>query len=236
MKRLSLGTISALFLAGAIAPAAFADTHGTLQSQTPSQNQTPGQMQTPNQSPERVPGQNPESYPNETPGNEIPRQPDNSGQMQTPRQGQTPGQMQTPGMDRTPSQAPNQSPERVPGQNPESYPNQTPGNQVPRSQDSGQMRTPGQSAEFNSMGMGASLASDTVSPFQLAYMAVRGELNEGSEGGYSAYKARHGNAEGRNIVEAAINQGYISSSLREDQGYINSVNQILRMQSETWRS
>ena len=177
MKRLSLGTISALFLAGAVAPAAFADTHGTLQSQTPSQNQTPGQMQTPNQAPERVPGQNPESYPN-----------------------------------------------------------QTPGRQLPRSQDSGQMQTPEQSAEFNSMGMGASLASDAVSPFQLAYMAVRGELNEGSDDGYSAYKARHGNAEGRTIVEAAINQGYISSSLMDDQGYINSVNQILRMQSETWRN
>ncbi|MBD2231908.1 hypothetical protein [Phormidium tenue] len=225
MKRLSLGTISALFLAGAVAPAAFADTHGTLQSQTPSQNQTPGQMQTPNQAPERVPGQNPEAYPNETPGNQAPRS----------------GQMQTPGMDRTPGQAPNQAPARVPGQNPEAYPNQTPGNQVPRqAPSSGQMRTPGQSAapsaELNSMGMGANLSSDTVSPFQLAYMAVRGELDEGSDAGVSAYEARHGNAEGRSIVESAINQGYISSSLMDDQGYIDSVNQILRMQSETWRS
>lgn len=85
------------------------------------------------------------------------------------------------------------------------------------------------------MGMGASLSSDLVSPFQLAYMAVRGELDQGSDEGYSVYKARRGNAEGRNIVEAAINQGYISSSLMDDQGYINSVNQVLRMQAETWR-
>lgn len=85
------------------------------------------------------------------------------------------------------------------------------------------------------MGMGESLSSDAVSPFQLAYMAVRGELNLGNDK-YSAYRARHGNAEGRNIVEAAINQGYISGSLMEDQGYIDSVNQVLRMQAETWRS
>ena len=217
MKRLSIGTISALFLAGAVAPAVFADTHGTLQSQTPSQSQTPGQMQTPRQ------GQTP-------------------GQMQTPRQGQTPGQMQTPGgMNQTPGQAPNQAPERVPGQSPESYPNETPGRQLPRSQDPGQMRTPGQtsapSAEFDTMGMGmgSSLSSDAVSPFQLAYMAVRGELDAGGDNGYSAYKARHGTAEGRNIVESAINQGYISRNLMEDQGYIDSVNQVLRMQAETWR-
>ncbi|WP_348235249.1 hypothetical protein [Leptolyngbya sp. PL-A2] len=102
------------------------------------------------------------------------------------------------------------------------------------------MQTPGQgsspSAEFDSMGMGSSLSSDLVSPFQLAYMAVRGELNAGGgDNGYSPYRARHGTAEGRNIVESAINQGYISRSLMEDQGYIDSVNQILRMQAETWR-
>ncbi|PZU93176.1 MAG: hypothetical protein DCF32_23330 [Leptolyngbya sp.] len=196
------------------------------QMQTPGMDRTPSQA--PNQAPERVPGQNPEAYPNQTPGNQAPRSQDS-------------GQMQTPGMDRTPSQAPNQAPERVPGQNPEAYPNQTPGNQVPRqSPSSGQMRTPGQSAapsaELNSMGMGESLSSDVVTPFQLAYMAVRGELDAGSDEGYSAYKARRGNAEGANIVEAAINQGYISSSVMEDQGYIDSVNQVLRMQAETWRS
>ncbi|MEP0907228.1 hypothetical protein NC969_17095 [Leptolyngbya subtilissima ST-M1] len=159
--------------------------------------------------------------------------------MQTPRQGQTPGQTQTPRQGQTPGQAPNQAPERVPGQNPEAYPNETPGNQVPRQSPNSGQRTPGQtsspSAEFDSMGMGAALPSDAVSPFQLAYMAVRGELDEGSNEGYSVYKARRGTAEGRNIVEAAINQGYISSSLMEDQGYINSVNQVLRMQSENWR-
>ncbi|WP_323354132.1 hypothetical protein [Leptolyngbya sp. CCNP1308] len=187
-------------------------------------DRTPSQA--PNQAPERVPGQNPESYPNQTPGRQQPRSQDS-------------GQMQTPGMDRTPSQAPNQAPERVPGQNPESYPNQTPGRQQPRSQDSGQMQTPGQtsmpSTELNSMGMGESLSTDLVSPFQLAYMAVRGELNQGGGEGYSAHKARQGNAEGQNIVEAAINQGYISSALMEDQGYIDSVNQVLRMRASDWR-
>jgi hypothetical protein len=102
------------------------------------------------------------------------------------------------------------------------------------------MQTPGQSAapsaELNSMGMGQSLSTDAVSPFQLAYMAVRGELDLGDGDKYSAYRARHGNAEGQNIVEAAIRQGYISSDLMEDEAYINRVDQVLRMQSETWRS
>ena len=191
MKRLSVGTISALFLAGVAAPAAFADSHGTLQSQTPSQPQTPGQMQ-------------------------------------------------TPGINQTPGQAPNQAPQRVPGQNPGAYPNETPRNQAPRqSPDAGPMQTPGQtsipSADLNSMGTGKTLATDLVSPFQLAYMAVSGELDQGGSEGYSLYQARHGNAQGQNIVEAAIGQGYISSALMEDQGYINSVNQVLRMQASDWR-
>ncbi len=185
MKRLSIGTISALVLTGVIAPATFANTQETLQSQTPSQTQIPGQMQTPG------------------------------------------------GMNQTPGQAPNQAPQRVPGQNP--------GNQVPRqSPNSGQMRTPGQtsmpSTQFNNMGMGAALSPDLVSPFQLAYIAIRGGLDQDNSNDYSVHKARRGNAEGRNIVEAAINQGYISSALMDDQDYINSVNQILRMQASDWRN
>ena len=66
-------------------------------------------------------------------------------------------------------------------------------------------------------------------------MAVRGEIGDGDSGNYSVYKARRGITEGRDIVEAAINEGYISSALMEDQGYIDSVNQVLRMQAETWR-
>lgn len=186
MNRLSIGTISALFLAGAIAPAAFANVSEGLRSQNQTVSQLPGQPQTPAQTPgsgQTLPGQTRGQGPGQFP----------------PNQNQAPGQMGTPG----------------------------------------QMRTPGQtsmpSTDFNSMGRGESLATDLVSPFQLAYMATGGNLYQGGEG-YSAYRARHGNAEGRNIVEAAINQGYISSALMEDQGYINSVNQILRMQASDWRN
>ncbi len=236
MKRLSIGTISALFLAGAVSPAAFANVSDNFEAQnpsvsqlpgapqTPGQGQTPGTTPTPGQTPNQTPGQMQTPGTTQTPGQtprQTPGQPQTPGQMQTPNQPRTPGTTQNPGQMHTPGQTPRQTPGQY----------QTPGQMRTPSQAPGQ--TPGSSTEFRGVTGGDSLSSDAVSPFQLAYMAVRGELETEN---YSPYEIRRGIAQGQNIVEAAVNQGYISSDLMEDGAYIDQVNQVLRMQARDWRS
>ncbi|HZG40015.1 MAG TPA: hypothetical protein VEZ50_15165 [Nodosilinea sp.] len=292
MNRLSIGTISALFLAGAISPAAFANINEGFRSESQTVSQLPGQSQTPNQGsgqtlPGQTPGQGPGQFPpaqNQSPGQmqqtpgqmqqtpgqmqQTPGQMQQTpGQMQqTPGQmRQTPGQMQqTPGqMQQTPgemrqapgqSQNPNEGSRQVP---PGQTPGQGPG-QFPTGQDAGTMQTPRQtpsqspgmmqspSTQFRGMSTGANIASDAVSPFQLAYMAIRGDLDNKGMGmgmgmGMSGPNSmlqdlRRGSARGQAIVEAAANQGIINNNKIQDSAYVNQVNQILRMSSRDFRN
>lgn len=180
MKRLSIGTISALFLAGAISPAVLADVQKTFDAQNGTQSQSISQL--------------------------------------------------PPGTTQTPGQLP---PGQTPGQGPGQFP---PGQMQPPSPVPGTMQTP--STQWPGMGPGANLSPDLVSPFQLAYMAIGGQLDDAGIGGqhYLRQNVRQGHVRGQDIVEAAINQGYISNELMEDDFYIDSVNQFLRMQERDWRN
>jgi hypothetical protein len=126
------------------------------------------------------------------------------------------------------NQDPNQF--QAPGQPPASTPTQPPAS------------TPTQpsapSVEWQSGDRGQALTSELVTPFQLTYMAVRGELDEAGIGGahYLRNQVRSGNVRGQEIVEAAVNQGFVSAEVLEDESYIGSINQYLRTQERDWRS
>jgi hypothetical protein len=188
MKRLSVGTISALCLASAVSPAVLAN---TIESQAPTTNQAATQLLSQGQ---QVPGQ-------QIPGQQVPGQ-------------QVPGQ-QVPG-------------QQIPGQ-------QMPGQQMPGQQVPGQ-QMPGQPSQ--TLHRGATLSPDIVSPFQLVYMALGGELQEyGIRGGQALIQnTRTGNVNGQDIVETAARQGYISNDILTDQLYIDRVNRFLSMKQRDWRS
>jgi hypothetical protein len=173
MKRLSVGTISALFLASAVSPAVLAN---TIESQAPTTNQAATQLLSQGQ---------------QVPGQQIPGQ-------------QVPGQ-------------------QVPGQ-------QMPGQQIPGQQ------MPGQPSQ--TLHRGVTLSPDLVSPFQLVYMALGGELQDyGIRGGQALIQnTRTGNVNGQDIVETAARQGYISNDILTDQLYIDRVNRFLSMKQRDWRS
>ncbi len=246
MKRLSIGTISALFLAGAISPAVVAATNETFQAesstqsqsvsqlpgspQTPGAGQTPGSTQAPNQLP---PGQTPGQGPGQFPPGSAPGTTQQTPGQPTPGQTQTPGSTQTPGQvlpGQTPGQGPGQFP---PGSAPDTM-QQTP-RQAPATM---QTPVPGAMQPRRYLEPGAMLSPDTVNPFQLTNMASSGQLEEAgiSGGSYLRNSVRMGNVRGRHIVEAAADQGYISRAMTEDGAYIDQVNQFLRMQERDWRN
>jgi hypothetical protein len=99
-------------------------------------------------------------------------------------------------------------------------------------------QTPGTMQTRPDLEPGAMLPPDTVSPFQLTYMATTGQLEDGgiSGGSYLRNEIRTGNVQGRHIVEAAANQGYISRAMAEDGAYIDQVNQFLRMRARDLRN
>ena len=230
MKRLSIGTISALFLAGAVSPAVLATTNETFHAENLTQNQSVSQLPG---SPQR-PGAGQTPGPTQLPPGSAP------GTMQTPGQS-TPGQTQTPRSNQTPSQLPpGQSPGQGPGQFPpgsvpdtmQQTPRQTPGTmQMPR-------QSPGAMQMRPDLEPGAMLSPDTVNPFQLTNMAATGGLEEGGISGGSHLRngVRMGNIRGRDIVEAAASQGYISRTMIDDSDYIDQVNQFLRMRSRDMRN